>query len=129
MEDLKLKKLLLGTSLLTGVAMFGFATPAYAQDAEEPIAVETIDEAEEEEEASGGEIVVTGSRIKLDTFSSISPIQVITSESSMKAGLIDPAAILQQDDSASGQQIDATFSGFVLDNGPGSQTLNLRGLA
>jgi len=35
---------------------------------------------------------------------------------------------LQTSTSAGGQQIDLTFSGFVLDNGPGSRTLNLRGL-
>ena len=36
--------------------------------------------------------------------------------------------ILQTSTSAGGQQIDLTFSGFVLDNGPGSRTVNLRGL-
>jgi iron complex outermembrane receptor protein len=76
----------------------------------------------------GGAIVVTGSRIKRDTYSSISPLQVLTTESSNEAGLFDPSQILQRSESASGQQIDATFQGFVLDNGPGSQTLNLRGL-
>jgi iron complex outermembrane receptor protein len=75
-----------------------------------------------------GAIVVTGSRIKRDTYSSISPLQVITSETENEAGLFDPSQILQRSESASGQQIDATFQGFVLDNGPGSQTLNLRGL-
>ncbi len=75
-----------------------------------------------------GAIVVTGSRIKRDTYSSISPLQVLTAEASNEAGLFDPSQILQRSESASGQQIDATFQGFVLDNGPGSQTLNLRGL-
>lgn len=75
-----------------------------------------------------GAIVVTGSRIKRDTYSSISPLQILTTEASQEAGLFDPSQILQRSESASGQQIDATFQGFVLDNGPGSQTLNLRGL-
>ena len=79
-------------------------------------------------EQGEGAIVVTGSRIKRDTYSSISPLQVLTTEASNEAGLFDPAQILQRSESASGQQIDATFQGFVLDNGPGSQTLNLRGL-
>jgi iron complex outermembrane receptor protein len=73
-------------------------------------------------------IVVTGSRIKRTVFSSIAPLQVITAENSIKAGLIDPAQILQTSEAAAGTQIDATFQGFVLDNGPGSQTLNLRAL-
>ena len=75
-----------------------------------------------------GAIVVTGSRIKRDTYTSISPLQVLTSETENETGLFDPSQILQRSESASGTQIDATFQGFVLDNGPGSQTLNLRGL-
>lgn len=93
--------------------------------------IESQDEAEQEVEESaveGGAIVVTGSRIKQDTFSSISPLQVLTTEASQDVGAFDPSQILQRTESAAGQQIDATFSGFVLDNGPGSQTINLRGL-
>ena len=75
-----------------------------------------------------GAIVVTGSRIKRDTYSSISPLQVLTSDSENEAGLFDPTQILQRSESAAGVQIDATFQGFVLDNGPGSTTLDLRGL-
>ena len=78
--------------------------------------------------ANDGAIVVTGSRIRRDTYSSISPLQVLTTESEQEAGLFDPTAILQRSESAAGVQIDATFQGFVLDNGPGSTTLNLRGL-
>ena len=113
---------------------FVIAGPAYAQDA--------ADEGQEEEEeeqvdvstdASGqtagqGGITVTGSRIVRDTYSSISPLQVLSTENQQAVGAFDPAQILQRSESAAGQQIDATFQGFVLDNGPGSQTLNLRGL-
>ncbi|MHA6334435.1 TonB-dependent receptor domain-containing protein [Qipengyuania sp. CAU 1752] len=77
---------------------------------------------------TGDQIVVTGSRIKQDTFSSISPLQVLSTDDQNEAGLFDPSQILQRSEAASGTQIDATFQGFVLDNGPGSQTLNLRGL-
>lgn len=76
----------------------------------------------------GGGITVTGSRIVRDTYSSISPLQVITTENQQAVGAFDPAQILQRSEAASGTQIDATFQGFVLDNGPGSQTVNLRGL-
>lgn len=127
MEDLNLKKLLLGTSLLTGMAMFGLSTTAYAQETDEDVVVETVSEADDEEEARD-EVVVTGSRIKRDTFSSVSPIQVIDFEAKADVGLIDPVQILQTTESAAGQQIDSTFGGFVLDNGPGSETLNIRGL-
>ncbi|RGP39976.1 hypothetical protein BPTFM16_00252 [Altererythrobacter insulae] len=110
---------------------FAIAGPAYAQDAEEgqeeEEEVDITDEGETAAAPQGG-IVVTGSRIRRDTYTSISPIQILTTESSNAAGLFDPSQILQRSESASGQQIDATFQGFVLDNGPGSQTLNLRGL-
>jgi len=74
------------------------------------------------------EIVVTGSRLKRDTYSSISPLQIITGQVSREVGLIDAADILQESTAASGQQIDLTFQGFVLDNGPGATTIDLRGL-
>ena len=74
------------------------------------------------------EIVVTGSRIRRDEFSSTSPITVINSERSALAGLLDTADILQNSTIASGQQIDDTFSGFVTDGGPGARSLALRGL-
>lgn len=110
---------------------FVMAGPVYAQDADEP------QEEEEEQVSVGtdakgrtteGNITVTGSRIVRDTYSSISPLQVLTTENQQAVGAFDPAQILQRSEAAAGQQIDATFQGFVLDNGPGSQTLNLRGL-
>ncbi|MEL7517964.1 MAG: TonB-dependent receptor, partial [Pseudomonadota bacterium] len=112
---------------------FVIAGPVAAQDQEGD------EQPEEEEEqvdvstdASGqseaGRITVTGSRIVRDTYSSISPLQVISTENQQAIGAFDPAQILQRSEAASGTQIDATFQGFVLDNGPGSQTINLRGL-
>lgn len=74
------------------------------------------------------EVVVTGSRLKRDTYSSISPLQVITGQISREVGLIDAGDILQESTASSGQQIDLSFQGFVLDNGPGSTTVSLRGL-
>jgi len=74
------------------------------------------------------EVVVTGSRLRRDTFSSVSPLQVITTEFSKEVGLIDAADILQGSTAATGQQIDLTFQGFVLDNGPAASTVDLRGL-
>lgn len=112
---------------------FVIAGPAYAQDAEERPAEEeeqvdvTAGEAVKTEQKTGN-ITVTGSRIVRDTYSSISPLQVITTENQQAVGAFDPAQILQRSVAAAGTQIDATFQGFVLDNGPGSQTINLRGL-
>ena len=74
------------------------------------------------------EVVVTGSRIRRDEFSSASPITVITSEQSALAGLLRTEDILQDSTIAAGQQIDDSFSGFVTDGGPGAQSVSLRGL-
>lgn len=76
----------------------------------------------------GDTVVVTGSRLRKNSFSSISPIQVISGDFSRDIGLVDTAAILQDSTAATGQQIDQTFNGFVLDNGPGASTVSLRGL-
>lgn len=102
-------------------ATLAFSPSVFAQEdsAEE--------EAADEQEATE-EIIVTGSRLKRDTFSSISPLQVITGQLSREVGLIDAADILQESTAAGGQQIDLTFQGFVLDNGPGATTVSLRGL-
>ncbi|MCL9983604.1 MAG: TonB-dependent receptor plug domain-containing protein [Erythrobacter sp.] len=113
---------------------FVVAGPVWAQDAEaqpEEEAEEKVDVATDaagQPDAKQGNITVTGSRIVRDTYSSISPLQVLTTENQQAIGAFDPASILQRSEAAAGQQIDATFQGFVLDNGPGSQTVNLRGL-
>jgi iron complex outermembrane recepter protein len=76
-----------------------------------------------------GELVVTGSRIRKDEYTSASPVQIITSERSTLEGLNDTAQVLQQAAAASGSgQINSTFAGFVVDGGPGVQTLSIRGL-
>jgi iron complex outermembrane recepter protein len=92
------------------------------------LAQEADDAAAEDDEEVTEEIVVTGSRLKRDTYSSIAPLQVISGQVSREVGLIDAGEILQESTASSGQQIDLTFSGFVLDNGPGSSTISLRGL-
>lgn len=114
--------------------------PAYAQDQDDNDAdgVATndpgdddisSDDTDDAAQQGSGTIVVTGSRLRRDdTYNSISPLQVLETGTLQDTGQFDAATILQTAESASGQQIDATFQGFVLNNGPGSQTLNLRGL-
>lgn len=122
------KARLLQTSILSGV-MLGFGGLAYAQDVPDELDTEVIEiEESEEEDRNVDTMVVTGSRLKRDTFSSTSPIQVITSEDAAEQGLFSAVDILQSNAAASGQQIDSTFQGFVLDNGPGSETISLRAL-
>jgi len=74
------------------------------------------------------EIIVTGSRIRRDTYSSIAPLQIITAKSAREAGLQDATAILQESIAATGNQTDLTTGYRVIENGPGASTISLRGL-
>ena len=93
----------------------------WAQEAQDDL---LEDEAEEEIE----KVVITGSRIRSQEFSSASPIQVIDGDISRELGLFDAAELLQTTSQSSGLQIDNTFGGYVLDNGPGASTIGFRGL-
>ena len=117
-----------GLAIFAPVALLFAASVSYSQEAIESQEVEADASDSEKVTSSVEEVVVTGSRLKRSTYSSISPLQIITPEISREAGLLSAADILQTSTSAGGQQIDLTFSGFVLDNGPGSRTLSLRGL-
>lgn len=76
-----------------------------------------------------GGIVVTGSRLRRDSFSTPDPIQVVTREETTQAGFNSAAEALQSTQVTSGQgQINNTFGGFVTAGGPGANTLSLRGL-
>ena len=92
--------------------------------------VESTEDQDAAAEASGQpieEVVVTGSRLKRSTFESISPLQIVNADISREAGLVDAAEIVQTSTTSADVQIDLTFSGYVLDNGPGASTANLRG--
>ncbi|KAK0332437.1 hypothetical protein LTR94_024889, partial [Friedmanniomyces endolithicus] len=75
------------------------------------------------------EVVVTGSRIRRNEFTSSQPIQVITSEEASLEGLINTTEILQGSTAANtATQINNFFTGFVTTGGPGVNTVSLRGL-
>ncbi|NNE59089.1 MAG: TonB-dependent receptor [Hellea sp.] len=126
MTSIDLKKLLLGTTLISGFAVFT-ATPTFAQTTDTPVEVTTADDNADDED-DDNEIVVTGSRLKKSTFSSVAPLLVIDTDLATDQGLLNPVEILQTSSTAGGQQIDSSFGGFVLDNGPESETIDLRGL-
>ena len=122
-----------------GVAAIALAaSPAIAQDDEdEDEATVTGSAAETDADApaaapqpASGGIVVTGSRIRRDEFSSPSPITVIDPGESAKQGLIDTADMIQGSPVAAGSdQITAAISSnFVTNGGSGAQTISLRGL-
>ncbi|HZW58665.1 MAG TPA: TonB-dependent receptor plug domain-containing protein, partial [Woeseiaceae bacterium] len=104
------------------------ALPALAQD-----------ESEQEEPNAQGveEIVVTGSRIHRDEYSSPSPIQVLDVESGRQLGISSITEMLQRATVANGTQIDATLNTNAGNSnateapptgGVGSSSIDLRGL-
>jgi len=110
-------------SIAVGVALaagaFGVSPQVLAQEVEEDNDV--IEE-----------IVVTGSRIRKDSFSSSSPIDVVLTEKAQLRGISDVAEMLQTAVIAAGspQITPAQTTAFVAagDGGTGTSTLSLRGL-
>jgi len=136
MNTLDFKKLLLGSSLLVATAIATAGTASAQELIEGCVVTDTEDCIAEilettpvaDETTDGSEIIVTGSRLKQDAFTSVSPLQVIDADAERDLGLIDASQILQNVTVAAGTQIDTSFGGFVLDNGPGAETVDLRGL-
>jgi len=94
------------------------AIPAMAQDNQQA-ADETIEE-----------VVVTGSRIRRDTFTSAAPMEVVLTDSAGARGINDVAQMLQTTTVAQGspQVTPASSSVFVENGGLGSSSLSIRGL-
>lgn len=110
-------------------ALIAAAAPAVAQVTEQPSQpVETVQPPETNDD-EGDRVVITGSRIPRDAFTSTAPIQVITAEASTLEGLVDTAEILQGSSIAQGStQFNNTFGNFVIEGGPGINSVSLRGL-
>lgn len=117
---------LLAGTILTSLV----AAPVFAQDTQEaapPAQPPTETQAETPQEA--GELVITGSRIRRNEFTSPAPVQVITAEKSSLSGMISATEVLQGSSIAAGAgQINNTFTGYVINGGDGINTVSLRGL-
>jgi iron complex outermembrane recepter protein len=121
------------SALLIAVSAISFsviaAAPAVAQStptANDEAATE-IDE-EDSVAEDNGSIVVTGSRIRRDTFNSADPVNVITRDEATQAGFTSTAEVLQSIAVTNGTaQINNSFGGFVTAGGPGANTISLRG--
>lgn len=105
---------------------------AHAQDADDEV-VEVPAEAPatpDASEARQDKVVVTGSRIARDEFSSSAPIDVLTADEAQIEGIADVASLLMTSTAASGsaQVNSAVSSAFVSNGGTGAETLSLRGL-
>ena len=103
----------------------------YAQDVDE------LPEADDVAEAAQDQIVVTGSRIARDEFSSAAPLQSLDAGVAREIGFTSVSDLLQNATVASGQQIDATLNTNAGNSnateapptgGTGSSNINLRGL-
>ncbi|WP_328824525.1 TonB-dependent receptor [Thalassotalea algicola] len=134
MKNLNILSKSIKVALLAGV-VGGMSAQALAAEANAVAAIEkqTAEQASEEggvllEEEDEERIVVTGSRIRRSEFATASPVQVISGDISRELGLFDATEMLQSTNQAAGSQIDNSFGGFVLDNGPGSATIGFRGL-
>lgn len=75
-------------------------------------------------------IVITGSRIRQPEFTSPDPVSRIDPVIAKQSGQLDTADMLQSSPIAAGstQITSALSSNFVTNGGPGSQTIDLRGL-
>jgi iron complex outermembrane recepter protein len=92
---------------------------AYAQT-QAPAAPTTADKPQE--------IVISGSRIKRDTFTSTAPVLILRNEDAAIAGFTSTSDVLQGTSVTGGQgQINNAYGGFVTDGGPGANTIGLRG--
>jgi iron complex outermembrane receptor protein len=94
-------------------------------------------DADDEEDRDIEEVVVTGSRIARDTFSTTTPIQVLNTEDAQRIGILNISELLQKATVASGQQIDNSINANAgqtnaseapPEGGVGSACINLRGL-
>ena len=114
------RKSLLTSSILAGVIALSAAPTAFAQTSSSSTA-----SSDSEVEA----LIVTGSRIKRNEYTSASPIQVITSEQSTLQGLADTGDILQKSSAASGSfQSNNLLTGYVITGGENISSISLRGL-
>ena len=120
MHKNSLYRALLNTSAIVALGL----APAYAQD--------NTDENTDQQvaQSSDDEVVVTGSRIKRDTFSSPVSMDVLEVEDAKIEGIADIAGLLQTTTAASGssQITNAVSTAFVAQGGVGAETIGLRGL-
>ncbi len=120
------KKFTATTSALAIATSLALTSGAYAQD------VDVIEDTSDEAEASSDDtIVVTGSRIRKDEFTSSSPIQVIDPDLGISQGRFDTGSLVQGSTIASGSsQLTSGISANAASpqGGEGVQTVSLRGL-
>jgi iron complex outermembrane receptor protein len=100
---------------------------AMAQQADTKDTAATDAKAKAKSEAEG--IVVVGSRLRRNSFDSAAPIQVFQITEEADKGKATAAQVLQGNAITGGNaQVTASYGGYIVDGGPGTSTLGLRGL-
>ncbi|WAC59369.1 TonB-dependent receptor domain-containing protein [Brevundimonas sp. SL130] len=131
---LQSKSQLLGSTMVAGfvaVAMIATASSAAAQSTTTgaQTSAQSTEPTTKAESARVEDIVVTGSRIRRNEFSSAQPMNIITSEQTDLRGVPDAAtALLSSVLAASSFQLNDQLTGYVTAGGGGTQSLSLRGL-
>jgi len=108
-------------------ASLTLSVPAFSQDSDN----DTVADGDEVEE-----IVVTGSKLRRDEFSSISPVQVIGGQEAVRIGNVDVTSMIAESPFVFGTQLDGSTNAAaptsaiegVPASGPGAATVGLRGL-
>lgn len=116
--------------------IFGWSLVATCISLSAAVQAQDDDDTTDAGRAAVEEIVVTGSKLRRDEFSSISPVQVIGGQESVKIGTVDVSQMIAESSFVFGTQLDgSTNSGSVTGavegvpaSGPGSATVALRGL-
>lgn len=114
--------------LTAGASALAFAVSAPALAQELDVIDDQADEADEKD--TGDNIVVTGSRIRRNEFTSAAPVQIIDPTIGELQGQFDTATLIQSSSVAAGsaQVTAAISSNFVTNGGSGASTVSLRGL-
>lgn len=121
-----LRKIFLGGAALGALVM---SSAAWAQTPPATPPVDQTTPAKPAEPAAADRVVITGSRIAQDAYTSASPIVVVTAETSALQGQVDTASILQNTSIANGStQINGQLGAFLVEGGPGVRNVALRGL-
>lgn len=94
----------------------------------DPVATTSSADGRTSAEAEGA-IVVTGSRIRRNEFTTAEPLTVVSKEEITQAGFNSATDALQSNAVTAGSaQINNYYSGFVVDGGTGANTIGLRNL-
>ncbi|HEY5410259.1 MAG TPA: TonB-dependent receptor, partial [Caulobacteraceae bacterium] len=127
-----MKRSLLATTIiggLSGIVLAGAPGAVWAQAADQGPPPAAKPAPKPEAPPSAGEVVVTGSRIRHTNYNSPAPIAIITTDEAKDEGLLTASQMLQRSTAAAGSvQINEQFGGYVVNGGPGVDTVSLRGL-